>query len=97
MRKKIQESLQERRFKKRVVLQEKTTDTIASKRNAEVKRVLGGLGPELSSGQFLGDTDNILGRKKKTCVDHSNKERQQYEWFILPEFGGARMLSFPLN
>ena len=50
VRKKIQESLQERRFKKWVVLQEETTDTIASKRNAEVKRMFGDPGPELSPG-----------------------------------------------
>lgn len=45
-------------------------------------------------GQVLGDTGNVLGRKIKTCVDHSNKERQQYEWFILPEFGGGKDAEF---
>lgn len=42
-------------------------------------------------GQFLRDTDNVLAREIKTCVDHSNKERQQYEWFVLPEFGGGKV------
>ena len=39
----------------------------------------------------MGDTDNVLAREIKTCVDHSNKERQQYEWFVLPEFGGGKV------
>ena len=90
VRKKIQESLQERKFKKWVVLQEETTDTIASKRNAEVKSVWWPW-TRAEPGQFLGDTDNVLAREIKTCVDHSNKERQQYVWFVLPDFGGGKV------
>ena len=42
----------------------------------------------------MGHTDNVLAREIKTCVDHSNKERQLYEWFILPEFGGSKVAEF---
>lgn len=39
------------------------TDTIASKRKAEVKREFGDLGPRLSLGSFLGHTDNVLTKR----------------------------------
>lgn len=61
-----------------------------------MKREFGDLGPELSLA-VLGTHIKCPCKRDKTCVDHSNKERQQYEWFILPDQGKVAEFSSELR